>query len=103
MQQMLRCFLVILTVIGVMLPRDLAAQSSRSSDVTALGYARLGLGAAIAGQPRRAPAIGFGFRGERGGFGLDVSVFNYVVTFDPYDDTRDMLVGSRLKLTALHF
>ncbi len=103
MRHMLRCLPLFLTVIGVMIPCDAVAQSSRSSNVTALGYARLGFGAAIAGQPRRAPAIGFGFRGERGDVALDVSVFNYVVSFDPYDDTTDMLVGSRLKLTALHF
>ena len=89
--------------IGLCLAADAAAQSRPGRDVTAVGYARVGFGAAMDEQPRRAPAVGFGFRGEGEGFGLDISVFNYVVNFDPYDDARDMLVGSRVKLTALHF
>ena len=67
------------------------------------GYARLGYGAAFAEQTRRAPAIGLGLRAELDTFAVDVSVANFALAFDPYDDMSGVAVGSWLKLEALRY
>jgi hypothetical protein len=66
------------------------------------GYARLGYGAAFAEEARRAPAVGFGLRAELDTFAVDVSIANFALAFDPYDQTG-VAVGSWLKLEALRF
>jgi hypothetical protein len=95
--------MTLMTVVIIAAVPFQATAQSNSGGVTALGYARLGYGAAITERPYRAPAIGFGFRGEGERYGLDVSVFNYVVNLDPYETSDEVLVGSRLKLSALRF
>ena len=83
-------------------PGQSRPQPSRS-DSGSFAYARLGYGGVFAGPIRRAPAIGFGYRGELDHFAVDVSFLNYVIHADPYSSRNTVFVGSFLRLQALRF
>jgi len=93
--------LVLAMVMGTVLPIDATAQSRQSTDVTTLAYARLGLGAVAGEQLRRAPAFGFGIRGEGDRYAVDASFFNFTAD-DPYSGA-EMAAGSLLKLEGLRY
>ena len=77
------------------------AQAPPQSEFRSFGYVRLGYGGIFAGRVQGGPAIGFGFRGESGSFGLDVSGLNYVVGSDLNSDDF-VFAGSLIKVLALH-
>ena len=79
-----------------------AAQSSRERLFT---YVRVGASAVMADGVRRAPAVGFGLRGEMEDFAIDVSGLNFALKsdFTDSDPKRDLTVGSLLKIQGLKF
>jgi hypothetical protein len=79
-----------------------AQQQAPPPEFRSFAYARLGYGAAFAENVRSAPAVGFGYRGELQSVAFDVSVFNYMVGTDRYDN-ESVFAGSFLKLQVLRF
>jgi hypothetical protein len=66
-------------------------------------YVRVGTSAVMADDLRRAPAVGFGLRGEVGSFAVDISGLNFALNVEFIDPARELAVGSLLKLQGLKF
>ena len=95
----MRRILMLAACVGLATPAY-AQLAPQQSEFRSFGYARLGYGGIFAGRVHAAPAIGFGFRGESGSLGLDVSSLNYIISDEISEGFT--FAGSLIKIQALH-
>jgi hypothetical protein len=80
-----------------------AAGAQSVVDPHVFTYVRLGASTVMADGTRRSPAAGFGLRAEMETFAIDVSGLNFALNYDASDPSREMAVGSLLKIQGLKF
>jgi hypothetical protein len=82
-------------------PKPAESRASATEISDSLWYLRLGAGGVIAGGLKGGPAFGTGFRYNWDHYGIDASIFNFILT--KHGSSFDNPAGSWLKLALLSY